>query len=644
MTRSLFTRAPLSAAVILLTGSLTAHAVEEVALDKVTVSGTRSETVQLPLATSITVIDAEQIRQSGATQVSEVLRLQAGIQLQDLDGSGGRNVTIGMRGFTANAANNTLVLVDGRRLNNASLAAPALNTIAIKDIERIEIVQGSAGVLYGDQAVGGVINVITKRATKGELNGSLQVLGGSDDLQSYTASVNQGFDNGLSYNLSAQKRKADNYRDNNKADIENVFAGVRYDFTGGFIFADGQHVDDELGLPGNLSDAAVKEDRRQTRTPNDYADQKTETWRVGGGVDLGSEWQLLAEYADREDKSESSYSDSVSHQVLRSKNFTPRLVGTLGLNTGNAIVTLGYDRNDAEYSSASAWGGNDTEQKSDGIYGQLVLPFTTALTATLGARYSNVEDIDNLTGDNHKASLNAQEYGLNYQFTPAFRVFARYAEGFRFANADENAYTLFGVDYLQPQTSESAELGVAWDGDRISTSLTAYQMDVDNEIMYDAFNYANINLPASERQGVIVDATLVITEQLSIRTNYTWTDAELSSGDLKGNAVPFVAENTANLGLVFKPLDSLTTSLDASYTGSRYRVGDDLNNAAKVKDVTLLNANIIWALVENVELGLRVKNITDETYSDYQGVSAFSGNYQYPQPGRTWNASVSWYF
>lgn len=644
MTKSLFARAPLSAAIVLLTGSLAAHAVEDVSLEKVTVSGTRSETVQVPLATTITVIDAEQIRQTGATQVSEVLRIQAGIQMQDADGSGGRNVTIGMRGFTGNAANNTLVLVDGRRLNNASLASPALNTVAIKDIERIEIVQGSAGVLYGDQAVGGVINVITKRATRGELNGSLQVSGGSDDLQSYIASVNQGFDNGLSYNVTAQKRKADNYRDNNKADVDNVFAGVRYDFTGGFVFADGQYVDDELGLPGNLSDAAARENPRQTFTPTDYADQKTETWRVGGGVDLGTEWQLLAEYADREDKSESSYSDSVSHQVLRSKNFTPRLIGTLGLNTGNAVVTLGYDRSEAEYTSVSDWGSDDTEQKSDGIYGQLVLPFTSALTATLGARYSNVEDLDNLSGDKHKASLNAQEYGLNYQFTPGFRVFARYAEGFRFANADENAYTPLDVDYLAPQTSESSEVGFAWEGDRISTNISAYWMDVDNEIMYDAFNYVNINLPASERRGLIVDATFVLTEQLSIRSNYTWTDARLKAGEFKGNDVPFVAEKTANVAFIFKPVESLTTYLDASYTGSRYRIGDDLNTAEKVKDVTLLNANIIWAVVDNVELGLRVKNLTDEKYSDYQGFSAFSGGYQYPQPGRTWNASVSWYF
>src|SRR5690606_17513780 len=278
MSSVFFKRAPLGVAIILLSGSLTAHAVETTKLEKVIVSATRSETVQLPLASTITVIDEEQIRQSGATQVAEVLRIHAGIQLQDFDGSGGRNVTIGMRGFTGNAANNTLVLVDGRRLNNASLAGPALNTVAIKDIERIEIVQGSAGVLYGDQAVGGVINIITKRASSGELNGSVQLLGGSDKLQSLAANVSQGFASGVSYTLSAQKRDVDNYRNNNESDYTNVLGNLRYDFARGHVFAEALYVDDQLNLPGSLTEAQAAENPRQTFTPDDFSDQETESW------------------------------------------------------------------------------------------------------------------------------------------------------------------------------------------------------------------------------------------------------------------------------------------------------------------------------------------------------------------------------
>jgi iron complex outermembrane receptor protein len=643
MSRTLFKRAPLSAAVILLSGSLSAHAIETTSLDKVIVSATRSETVQLPLASTIIVIDEEQIRQSGATQIAEVLRIQAGIQLQDLDGSGGRNVTIGMRGFTGNAANNTLVLVDGRRLNNASLAGPALNTVAIKDIERIEIVQGSAGVLYGDQAVGGVINIITKRATPGELNGSVQLLGGSDNLQSLAANVSQGFANGVSYTLSAQKRDADNYRDNNELDYTNVLANVRYDFARGHVFAEGLYVDDQLNLPGSLTEEQAAENPRQTFSPDNFSDQETESWRVGGGLALNSDWELLAEYSDRTEDSYSEFSGSGFAQTLQTKNLTPRLIGSFNFATGNALVTLGYDRNEAEYSSAASWGSSDTAQDSDGYYGQLVLPLTQSLTTTLGARYNNVKDFDNLSGEHHSASLNAQEFGLSYQLTASLRAFARYAEGFRFANADENGSTPMDVTYLAPQTSESQEIGLAWDSDLMSATLTAYNMDVDNEIMYDSPNFVNINLPQSERQGVILDSTFVLSEKISLRTNYTYTDAQLAAGSFSGNSVPYVAENTANLAVIFTPLEAVTATVDANYTGSRYLVGDDANNADKIESVTLLNANVLWAVMDNLELGLRVKNLTDETYADYNAI-IWNGNVQYPQPGRTFSASVTYNF
>ncbi|MGV8837097.1 TonB-dependent receptor plug domain-containing protein, partial [Cellvibrio sp.] len=168
----------LSAAIVCIIAPITFAA--EKKLETVYVSATRSETVQMPVATQIKVITEEEIRVSGAKLLSEVLRTQAGIQLTDSDGSGARNVTASMRGLSG--ANNVLVLVDGRKLNNPSLAAPALNTVSLKDVERIEIVQGSAGVLYGDQAVGGVINIITRRAVAGEVDGSISATIGTDNL------------------------------------------------------------------------------------------------------------------------------------------------------------------------------------------------------------------------------------------------------------------------------------------------------------------------------------------------------------------------------------------------------------------------------------------------------------------------------
>jgi iron complex outermembrane receptor protein len=645
MSKLIFSRAPLSAAIILLSASMTAHAVENNQIEKVYVSGTRSESAQLPLATTITVIDQEQIRLSGATQVTEVLRTQAGIQIQDSDGSGGRNTTISMRGFGANAANNTLVIVDGRKLNNASLAGPALSTIAIKDIERIEIVQGSAGVLYGDQAVGGVINIVTRRAVRGEINGSVQAIAGSDNLETYIANASQGFENGLSYRVSAQKRLADNYRDNNQSDNENLLANFRFDFEGGHAFIEGQSVDDDLRLPSSLTDEQVAEDPRQTTTPTYFSNQETDIFRVGGAANLTDQWQLLVEYAARDEDSLSYYGfGEPLQQNLNVKNLTPRVVGRIPVANGDAVITVGYDKVAAEAVIAD-WGTN-LEQDMDGYYGQVIFPVTSSLAVTAGRRYSKVEDKDRTSFQSQESNSSANELGLHYQINSAWQVFGRYAEGFRFANADENAYTLDGVDFLDAQTSESLEAGFGWQTNAAEFTLTAYNMDVDNEIFYDPMSGAsgvNINLPESERKGVMLDANMVLNTYLTVRANYTYTHAELASGNYDGNEVPFSAENTANIALVVSPVESLTVHVDTSYIGSRYRAGDDANIVGKIDSLILLNANVLWT-VNKFEAGFRVRNLTDEKYADYQGVSPWSGNYQYPQAGRTYEASLTYRF
>ncbi len=621
-------------------------------IDTVYVSATRSEGPQMPVATQITVIDAEQIRVSGAATIAEVLRTQAGIQIQDTDGSGGRNVTVSMHGFGGNAANNTLVLVDGRKLNNPSLAGPALNTVALKDIERVEIVQGSAGVLYGDQAIGGVINIITRKAQAGEVIGSVSADKGTDNLENYAARISQGFVNGLSYSLSAQKRNADNYRHNNQSAATNVLGNIGFNFVVGKVFIEQQRINDDLRLPGYLLDGEAAIDPRHTNTPNDFSNQDTDLKRIGGEVDVLTHWKFLGEYTDRDETGNYLYDDYYVDDFyfpyaqaysMRVKSITPRLVGNIVTANGNSVITLGYDEVDADYATQDGY--TNFNQKVDGYYGQIIYPLTQKTTVTGGMRHSNVDDRNIALSNSHSNSLNSGELGLNYQIDPAWRVFARLADGFRFANANENGYKLPTIDFLKVQTSKSQEAGVAWSEKTASVRYSIYHMVLDNEIMYDpmAGAYgANINLPTSERQGFMFDGDVQLSEQISLRGNYTYTDATLSSGNFKNKEVPFVAKDTGNIGLVFNFVENITLAFDANYTGERYRVGDNANSVAKVDALTLFNVNVLWDM-NNIEIGFRVKNITGEKYADYQGTS-WSGEYQYPQPERTYSAHAGFNF
>ena len=126
--------------------------------------------------------------------------------------------------------------------------------------------------------------------------------------------------------------------------------------------------------------------------------------------------------------------------------------------------------------------------------------------------------------------------------------------------------------------------------------------------------------------------------KITLQGNYTYTDSELTSGNYEGKRVPFVARNTANIGLVFNFVKDVTASFDANYTGRRFHVDDYENTSAKVDAVTVFNFNILWD-IKDIELGLRVKNITNEKYADYQSIYG-----QYPQPERAYSAHVTYRF
>lgn len=191
--------------------------------ETITVIG-RTENTPINIAANVNVIDAAAIELSGATNLTELLRGQSGIQVSDSNSG----AVFAMRGFSASqAVNNTLILIDGRRLNNIDIAAPSISAIGLNQVERIEILSGSAGVLYGDQAVGGVINIITK-APK-DNGGSLQLSGGSFDTFEAKAEGSVAINDNWRLYGAANHLKSDNYRDHNASKTSSVLGRLQYD-------------------------------------------------------------------------------------------------------------------------------------------------------------------------------------------------------------------------------------------------------------------------------------------------------------------------------------------------------------------------------------------------------------------------------
>ncbi|MGH8119353.1 MAG: TonB-dependent receptor, partial [Gammaproteobacteria bacterium] len=247
-------------------------------LDTLVVTATRSPQEETAIPASVVVITADEIRESGAVSIAALLRNRGGIQISDLYGDGSR-ATISMRGFGGNAQANTLILVDGRRLNNVDLGSPDLNSVSLKDVERIEILRGSAGVLYGDQAVGGVINIITRRPDK--LHVGLNADAGSYRRMALAVELSNRHANGVGYRFSAEKRHSNNYRENNEQDYRNIFGLINYEYATGQAFFEYQRVQEDLETPGALFSDQIIADRRQAFNPDDFIKTDTDNHRLG---------------------------------------------------------------------------------------------------------------------------------------------------------------------------------------------------------------------------------------------------------------------------------------------------------------------------------------------------------------------------
>jgi len=550
------------------------------------------------------------------------------VQVSDPFGDGSRTA-VGLRGFGESANANTLVMVDGRRLNNIDIGVPDLNSVALKDIERIEIIQGSAGTLFGDQAVGGVINIITR--TPRALSVFAEAGLGSYNAYQLQAGASQRLDNGLSYRLSLEKRETDNYRDNNVLDYENLVARFGYEHAFGSVFVDLQHVDEQLGTPGALLAGEVAADPRQAAFADDFSNTETDVQRFGLRQSLLDHWSLEAELTNRESEAEfvlsfRSFPGTESNfQNRHLLGFTPRLVGAYSTQWGDLLVTLGHDIEYADYKIDSVVGKQRNEQITRGTYAQLVAPVWPGVSLTLGARRMTVKNdlIDDFTfpaGIDLDDTKIAKEVGLTYRPSHDWRLFVRRDENVRFAKVDEFFDPPPGV-ILRTQTGTSYEAGVEWRHGPHGAKAVVYRLDLDREIAVapgaGAFGFpANINLESTRRDGVILEGAWQALEALRVSANYSFVDARVTRGALAGKRIPFVAENIARAAIDYRVMAHWDVHAELQAVGERVFSGDFDHVLDELPGYGVVNLATAYRY-KGLTLSARVNNLLDKRYSDF---------------------------
>lgn len=630
-------------------------------LEPIVVTATRSGEATNRLPAAVTVITRDQILSSGARHLVDVLRASGVAQVTDFYGDGSR-AQLDLRGFGEGAHGTTLVLVNGRRINNPDIATPDLNSIALHDIERIEIIEGSAGALYGDQAVGGVINIITRDPADATAEGAASAAS-FDGVGVQLRANGRRADTAL--RLSGEFRRADNYRDHNRLEYANIQVGGEHALSGGArLFADAGHVDERLQTPGALYADEVEQDRRQSTANfrNDFSDTRTTSARLGALLPLGAHWHLEAEATHRRSDGDFRLSFTTfpaaqdSRQDREVTALTPRLVGRFGGARGETLVTAGVDLQEARYLLASQLGVQRNDQAQRDAYLQAVIPATRDIEATLGGRIARVENevVDGFTfttptrfGDRRTAV----QAGLAWRPLPGVRVFARHDANYRFAKVDEftNAGAPAGSNQnrLETQSGQTHEAGADWDVHGWSGMLTVFRLEQQREIAFDPASFTNINLPETRRVGQRLTLRWEPTANLRLRVGYQHVDAAVRRGGFAGRDIPLVAAHTGGAGADIHLPRDFALHLEWVGTGDRVLAGDFDNTLPRLPGHGLVNAALTVAR-NRWHWSVRLDNLLDNRISEY-GAAGFDAGFNeaptyFPSPGVRGSARLRYEF
>lgn len=635
---------------------------------------------------SATVITAEQIAHSPSYILAEIIAQVPGVQLQSLFGGvNGAKTSVDLRGFGAVAMSNTLFLLNGRRLSDIDITGVDLSTIPLNSIERIEITRGNSGaVLYGDNAVGGVVNIVTKNGVGGPpvaIRGEAGVGSFNQRMAMVSAATNYGpwstsfYGNGI---------KSDGYRVNNALDQRNGVGNINYttpDLTA-FLTVTGD--DQKLGFPGGrLVDPSIGlnelvTNRRGTSTPFDYGNQQGASATTGFTKSLWNGAELIVDGGFRDRKTQSgffgatptiSFASTYNDADLKTWSITPRLsVKNVMFGMPSQILT-GIDFYDTTFhQTRGAFRGvapyhtyNLTQQTVAGYWQQTVglLPTTDF---SYGARVQNTHlnatdrydptapfafDTQALPLDSNEGQY-ALHAGLEHRFNNVFSVFGRAARAFRTPNVDERVSSGPAFDAffnplsqnfkLKTQTSHDVEGGFRIKSGGFQMQSSIYNMDLVNELQFNPVGFFNVNLDPTRRYGSETSASLRVSDSVLLRAGVAYTRAVFREGLYAGNDVPLVSRYTASGGVTWNIWQNFLVA-DATVRGwsERFMDNDQKNNQRRIPADATVDFKLSGTY-EHFFWSLSVNNVLNALYYDYAIASTFTdGRFSaYPLPGRTY--------
>ncbi|MDP2921888.1 MAG: TonB-dependent receptor [Candidatus Omnitrophota bacterium] len=632
-----------------------------VLLERIVVTPLRMEQSSYKSTSNVTVIGAGEIESSGAKSVSAVLQEKAGINTYN--NSSDKTSKVDIRGFADTSVSNVLVLIDGRKVNSIDMSGPDWLQIPIESIERIEVLRGAGSVLYGDNAVGGVINIITKKGA-GKFSGRAGTMMGSyrsrqDDIEI------QGKEKQISYYLYSKYYSTEGYRANS-ALFEHDF-NTRLDFdatdTVSMGLSAGLHKDD-YGMPGGLDDQTELDQygRRGSADASDFASTKDRFVKLSldaspqlKEMDMGK-FTLDYCYRNRDAYSWFYYGGwpTATKYKIDTRSFALKNVQNRNIMDRDLHLVSGIDYYDVKHTINGSENNTDdlTIYKDElGFYVYSEFEFVRALFLNAGARYERAK----YRFDQQKAtalyttktpSETVYSGGLKYEYAEGSNAYFNVQESFRFLATDEWYSTWTGLNTnLKQQTGIQYELGIKHNlKDKFLVTVTPYIMDIENEIYVNPSPSPgqNENYDKTRRSGVELGMEtdlrkfydIPALDKLEFFTNYAFQDAEFRGGAYSGKQIPMVPKNQGNAGLNAGFMKNYILNVTGKYVGDRYAINDTGNATPKVKSYITMDTKLSYKR-DAMEIYGSMNNVFNEKYSTYVAKSTSSAKKDYyPAPER----------
>jgi len=590
----------LPAALLLASPSLYAA---DAALDPVVVTASRTARTADETLASVSVISRADIERSQAQSVPELLAGLPGVAISN-NGGLGKTSAVFLRG---SEAGHVLVLIDGVKVGSATLGTTSFEQLPLDQIERIEVVRGPRSSLYGSEAIGGVIQIFTRKGG-GALTPNFSLGAGSYGTGQFSAGLSGGGKTSwYSANLSGIDTNGFNAcngaasagcytTEPDKDGYRNLAGSAR----AGMRLDNGAEVD----LRWLRSNSATQFDGGFVN------ESKTLQQVLGGSLRFSplAAWRVALLAGTSLDESD-SFKNGAWMSRFDTRRDTLSWQNDLALDA-NQLVTLGFDYQNDSIASDTAYAV--TSRDNQGVFAQYQGDF-----GAHSLQFSVRGDDNQQFGER---TTGGASWG--YRLSETLRLTASYGTAFKAPTFNDLYYPGYGTADLKPESSRSAELGLRGSGGAANWSVNVFETRVDDLIAYDASRYAPGNVSSALIRGLEGSVGMRLADW-QVNAHATLLDPQNRSSG---------ANNGKNLAR--RPEQSLRLDLDREL--GKYRIGatllaagaryDDLANTRRLGGYATLDLRADYKIAKDWLVQAKAANLFDRDYE----TAAF-----YNQPGRS---------